>query len=228
MRSMSRWELTLLAAAAVFLSSYAVSILDTNLNAAERALCNVIEWGTWGLFVVDYVVEFRKSNNKHKWLVRHIVDFAALILPMLRPLRLLRIVPMLRVLNRMTVASMRGRVATYIISTTFLVGFTAALTCLDVERNAPGSNIHTFGDAAWWTIATMTTVGYGDHYPVTTEGRFIGAALMISGIALLGTVTATLASWITEQVKRDEDLLLKEVRQLRKEIANLQRQQQNS
>ena len=225
---MSRWELTLLAAAAVFLSSYAVSILDTNLNAAERALCNVIEWGTWGLFVVDYVVEFRKSNNKHKWLARHVVDFAALMLPMLRPLRLLRIVPMLRVLNRMTVASMRGRVATYIISTTFLVGFTAALTCLDVERNAPGSNIHTFGDAAWWTIATMTTVGYGDHYPVTTEGRFIGAALMISGIALLGTVTATLASWITEQVKRDEDMLLKEVRQLRKEIANLQRQQQNS
>jgi voltage-gated potassium channel len=51
---------------------------------------------------------------------------------------------------------------------------------------------------------------------------------MISGIALLGTVTATLASWITEQVKRDEDMLLNEVRQLRKDIANLQRQQQNS
>ncbi|GHB39141.1 potassium channel family protein [Flexivirga endophytica] len=228
MRSMSRWEFTLLLAAAAFLAAYAVPILDTGLAPAERHLCNAVEWLTWGLFVFDYVVEFRKSNNKRKWMIRHIVDFAALILPMLRPLRLLRIVPMLRVLNRMTVASLRGRVAAYIVATTFLVGFTASLTCLDVERYAPGSNIHTFGDSAWWTIATMTTVGYGDHYPVTTEGRFIGAALMISGIALLGTVTATLASWITEQVERDDDRLLSEIRSLRQDIAKLQRQQANS
>ncbi|GGB16426.1 voltage-gated potassium channel [Flexivirga endophytica] len=225
---MSRWEFTLLLAAAAFLAAYAVPILDTGLAPAERHLCNAVEWLTWGLFVFDYVVEFRKSNNKRKWMIRHIVDFAALILPMLRPLRLLRIVPMLRVLNRMTVASLRGRVAAYIVATTFLVGFTASLTCLDVERYAPGSNIHTFGDSAWWTIATMTTVGYGDHYPVTTEGRFIGAALMISGIALLGTVTATLASWITEQVERDDDRLLSEIRSLRQDIAKLQRQQANS
>lgn len=215
-------------AAVVFLAAYAVSILDTTLSPAERRLCNVVVWGTWALFTVDYVVEFRKSNNKRKWVVRHLLDFAAILLPMLRPLRLLRVVPMLRVLNRMTVASLRGRVAAYIVSASLLVGFTASLTCLDVERNAPGSNIHTFGDAAWWTIATMTTVGYGDHFPVTTEGRFIGAALMISGIALLGTVTATLASWITEQVKRDDDVLLSEIRSLRRDMAKLQRQQQNS
>lgn len=215
-------------AAVVFLAAYAVSILDTSLGRTERHLCDVVVWGTWGLFSVDYVVEYRKSNNKRKWVIRHLLDFAALILPMLRPLRLLRVVPMLRVLNRMTVASLRGRVAAYIVSASFLVGFTASLTCLDVERNAPGSNIHTFGDAAWWTISTMTTVGYGDHYPVTTEGHFIGAALMISGIALLGTVTATLASWITEQVKRDDDLLLAEIRSLRRDIAKLQRQHEHS
>ncbi len=226
---MSRWELALLVAAAAFLTAYAMPILDTGLSPSARALCNGIDWITWGMFVADYVVEFRKSSNKPRWLVRHVVDFVALLLAMLHPLRLLRIVPMLRVLNRMTVASLRGRVAAYIVAATFLVGCTAALTCLDVERNAPGSNIHTFGDAAWWTIATMTTVGYGDHYPVTTEGRFIGAALMVSGIALLGTVTATLASWITEQVKRGEDdTLLLEIRALRKEIAKLQRQQENS
>lgn len=228
MRSRTRWEITLILAAVVFLAAYAVSILDTQLSPAERRACNVVVWGTWALFTVDYVVEFRKSNNKRKWVIRHLLDFAAIILPMLRPLRLLRVVPMLRVLNRMTVASLRGRVAAYIVSASVLVGFTASLTCLDVERNAPGSNIHTFGDSSWWTISTMTTVGYGDHFPVTTEGRFIGAALMISGIALLGTVTATLASWITEQVKRDDDILLAEIRTLRRDIAKLERQQANS
>lgn len=228
MRSRSRWEITLVLAAVVFLAAYAVSILDTHLSPMERHMCNVVVWGTWALFTVDYVVEFRKSNNKRKWVIRHVLDFAAIILPMLHPLRLLRVVPMLRVLNRMTVASLRGRVAAYIVSASVLVGCTASLTCLDVERTAPGSNIHTFGDSAWWTISTMTTVGYGDHYPVTTEGRFIGAALMISGIALLGTVTATLASWITEQVKRDDDALLAEIRHLRRDIAKLQRQQENS
>ena len=74
---------------------------------------------------------------------------------------------------------------------------------LDNERGKPGANIETFGDAVWWAMTTVTTVGYGDRYPVTGMGRVIAGAVMVAGIALLGTVTATLASWLIDQVRME-------------------------
>ena len=70
---------------------------------------------------------------------------------------------------------------------------------LDAERSAPDASITTFGEAVWWTITTISTVGYGDRYPVTVEGRLVAATLMVAGIALLGVVTASIAagSWRT-------------------------------
>jgi voltage-gated potassium channel len=59
----------------------------------------------------------------------------------------------------------------------------------------PDSNIHTAEDAIWWSVATITTVGYGDRYPVTTEGRVIAALLMVAGVGLFGTFSAALAAW---------------------------------
>jgi voltage-gated potassium channel len=75
---------------------------------------------------------------------------------------------------------------------------------LDAERSSRDANISDFGDAIWWAVSTMTTVGYGDHYPVTPVGRLVAFGLMIGGIALLGTVTATLASWLVETVAAEK------------------------
>jgi voltage-gated potassium channel len=97
---------------------------------------------------------------------------------------------------------------------------------LDAERDAPESNIITSGDALWWAVTTIITVGYGDRYPTTTTGRLIAFGLMIAGIALLGVVTVTLASWIVERVSAENaaegaataaqiDALMAEVRSLR-------------
>ena len=83
-----------------------------------------------------------------------------------------------------------------------LVGFVASLAVLDAERHAPDASITTFGEAVWWTITTISTVGYGDRYPVTAEGRLVAASLMVAGIALLGVVTASLASWFVENLRR--------------------------
>ena len=69
-----------------------------------------------------------------------------------------------------------------------------------MEQNTPGANITAFADALWWAVATITTVGYGDFYPVTQLGRFVAAGLMIGGIAVLGIVTAAVASWLVEHV----------------------------
>lgn len=70
----------------------------------------------------------------------------------------------------------------------------SAIAILQVETDT-GSNIKTAEDAIWWAYVTVTTVGYGDKYPITTEGRIIAAVLMTCGVGLFGTFTAYIASW---------------------------------
>jgi voltage-gated potassium channel len=77
----------------------------------------------------------------------------------------------------------------------------AAVAVYDAERDAPDASITSFGEALWWTITTISTVGYGDRYPVTFEGRLIAASLMVAGIALLGVVTASIAAWFVETLR---------------------------
>jgi len=100
-----------------------------------------------------------------------------------------------------------------------LVAFCGALAVLDAERASPEANIVTCGDAMWWAVTTMTTVGYGDRYPTTGVGRIAAAGLMIAGMALLGIVTASIASWLIEHVTATEE----DAADLRAEIAALHR-----
>jgi voltage-gated potassium channel len=77
-----------------------------------------------------------------------------------------------------------------------------ALIVFLYERHAPHSNIHTVGDAIWWSLVTVTTVGYGDFYPVTPQGRIIAVAIMGTGILILAVVTAQVASSFVAQGQR--------------------------
>jgi voltage-gated potassium channel Kch len=70
------------------------------------------------------------------------------------------------------------------------------------ERSVEGSNIKNFADGFWWAITTVTTVGYGDRYPTTTEGRLLAVMLMFMGISLVGVITASVAAWF---VKMSQD-----------------------
>jgi voltage-gated potassium channel len=103
----------------------------------------------------------------------------------------------------------------------------AALAELDAERGHAGANIHTFGQAIWWAGVTITTVGYGDYYPVTPVGQAVAFALMIVGISLLGLVTATVAAWFLTKMRapaaRNEEAVMAELRELRKQVAGLAR-----
>lgn len=74
----------------------------------------------------------------------------------------------------------------------------SSIIILQVEK-APGSNIFTAGDALWWAFVTITTVGYGDLYPVTLEGRLVAVILMTTGVGLFGTFTAFVASWFVKE-----------------------------
>jgi voltage-gated potassium channel len=204
-----RWERAsewpLMIAAIVFLAAYAVPILDPDLPSWLLELCRSLSWITWGIFVVDIIVRLVLADERVRYLVRHWYDVLVLALPLLRPLRLLRLIPLLAILNRRANVRLRGRVGIYVAGGASLLAFCAALAVLDAERSSPDANISDFGDAIWWAVTTMTTVGYGDHYPVTAGGRLVAFGLMIGGIALLGTVTATLASWLVETVAAEKE-----------------------
>lgn len=93
---------------------------------------------------------------------------------------------------------------------------------LDVEQWAPDAKITTFGDALWWATATITTMGYGDMYPVTPIGRLVATALMMSGIAVLGVVTASIASWLVQRVEDTAETVAEAVEEpVRAEVAEL-------
>lgn len=81
----------------------------------------------------------------------------------------------------------------------------SSIAVLQVE-NDPNSNIKTAEDAIWWAYVTITTVGYGDKFPVTTEGRLIAALLMTVGVGLFGTFTAYLASWFVGETKKEANV----------------------
>ena len=199
-----RWEqrtggsLTVLAV--VFLVVYAVPILWPSLPEPVKDGCWVANYTIWGVFFVDYALRFTWAKPKGAFVRRTLLDLASVVLPVIRPLRALRLVRVIRVLDHRASDTLHGRVAKYIGASVALILFVAALAELDAERGNPKANITTFPDALWWAITTITTVGYGDRYPVTTEGRTIAVALMLAGIALLGVVTATVAAWFVDRV----------------------------
>lgn len=201
---MTRWERTtelpLVALAVAFLAAYAWPVLDPQLPQPWPIVCTLVVWGAWAVFAVDYAVRLGQADDRRRWFLGHLLDLAVIALPLLRPLRLLRLVSLVRVLNRSASATLRGRVGMYVGVGSTLIGFVAAVAVLDAERGAPGARITTFGQAAWWAATTMTTVGYGDLYPVTPTGRWVAVGLMIAGLALLGAVSASLASWLVESV----------------------------
>lgn len=198
-------EWPLMGAALVFLVGYAWPILEPQISHTWLMVCVVTSWAAWGLFATDYAVRLLLSVDRKGFVRSNLLDLAVVVLPLLRPLRILRLVTLLTVLNRNAGSSFRGRVAVYMAGASTAVIFVASLAILQAERGRHGATIQTFGDALWWSVTTVTTVGYGDEYPVTVEGRLIAVALMLSGIALIGVITATFASWLIQRVEEVEE-----------------------
>ncbi|WP_396641209.1 potassium channel family protein [Microbacterium sp.] len=220
-QSATDWLLT--TAAILFLIAYATQIL-AEPTGVIAGVCEVILYVTWGVFLIDYVVRLAIVENRGRWFVRHLLDLAIVVLPMLRPLRLMRFLAIIAIFQRGAGNMLRGRVVMYTVGATILTVVIAGLAVYDAER--ANGNIDSFGDAMWWAFVTITTVGYGDYYPVTIAGRVVAVGLMIGGIALIGVVTATLASWIVERVsdaasQQKPAATEEHVESLRREIADL-------
>jgi voltage-gated potassium channel len=196
-----RTEIPLLLLALAFLVAYAWPVLDPNLDSDLATTLDVASWTVWAAFAIDFAVRVVLARPRWPYVLAHWYDVALIVLPMLRSLRLLRLLALVRILNRSVASSLVGRVSTYVVGAALVSALLSAVAILDAEQDAPDANIVTFGDALWWSATTVTTVGYGDRFPVTTEGRYIAVALMLVGIATVGAVIASVTAWLVSQVE---------------------------
>ena len=184
-----------------YLGIYSVQVLaepPADIYQGLELVSDAIYW----LFAIDVVMRLIYIGKdiltwagligfvRENWLA-----LLALLLPAFRALRVLRVVIVLRGLQPF-LRTRSSRVGTIVGVTFPLILYTAALSVLEAERYAEGANITNFLDALWWAIASVTTVGYGDRFPVTADGRLIATFLMVIGIGLFSALTALLAAWV--------------------------------
>ncbi|MBY8342069.1 potassium channel family protein [Streptomyces spinosirectus] len=198
-----RTEVPLAMASMVYLASYAILVLAPGLPGLWHDLDLALLLAAWALFAVDYAVLWRLSGQRLRFVRTHLLDTVVLVLPLLRPLRVVRLYEAVQRRHGRPRLVLHARVMVYAGLSTVLLGFAGALAVFQQERGAPDATMRTFGDAVWWTCATLATVGYGDIVPVTPLGRLIAVGMMGIGLALLGAVTGTFASWLLQSFSRD-------------------------
>ncbi len=199
------WDNFLLVMAIVFLVVYALPAFKSNLTLSEQENINIIQLFCWIVFALDIIIGISFSRNKKQYLKTHPLEIAAVLLPFLRPLRLLRFISVgSLVIQKISVGKSVGITLKLTIASIFLA-FIAAVEITQAERTAPEGNIKTIGDGLWWAISTVTTVGYGDRFPTTSQGRLIALGLMLLGVSLIGVISATMAAWFVRMMQKDDE-----------------------
>lgn len=220
------------------LSLFALFILGVDtlfkLDPRTHAIFEYLDLGVCLLFLADFLISFARAQSKTGYFFRWgWLDLLSSI-PMVDALRwgrLARILRIIRVLRGLRSAKVlvdlllarraqSGALGAALLS--LLLAVFASIAILQLET-APESNIRSAEDALWWTVTTLTTVGYGDLYPVTSEGRLLAGLVMVAGVGLFGAFSGLVASWLLRPAERQQDTelteLRDEVRALREELA---------
>ena len=189
------WSETLTILALIFLFVFSYPAFVANISTDTQSNLDLIQWIIWAAFAVDLIYGFMTADNKRRFLLKHPLDVAAVLFPFLRPLRLLRVISFGGLALQKVAIGRQFAITVKVFVASIFVAYISAVQITITERSVEGSNIKNFGDGLWWAITTVTTVGYGDRYPTTTEGRLLAVALMIMGISLMGVITASVAAW---------------------------------
>ena len=163
-----------------------------------KGICTVINYSTWAIFALDYGIQMKLAPDNKKFFESNIFELLLVILPFFRPLRALRALAFTAQAGIRSRKALIRSLPIVMTGATILMIVIMGAAILDIERNAPGGNIKTPMDALWWGLVTVTTIGYGDKFPVTTEGRLVAGILIIFGIALISTLTGAFAAWILD------------------------------
>lgn len=208
----------------IFLAVYSYQVLGRP-SAKMEEIANLIQNILWVLFAIHYACTFALAPHKKYWFAHHFFDLLVVILPFFRPLRIVFALAPLRVLHHANSTSFRLTVLAYTLCISLIVFYVGPLAMLEAERGVKGSTIQTFGDALWWTMTTVTAVGYGDYAPVTHRGRVIAVILMFCGVALVGVISALLSSWIIDEEnvgkERENRLMRERVRKLQAHLGRI-------
>ena len=192
-------------------------IVDTSMSDRTRNIIDAIDYGIWAVFLIEYCLKLFLAPARWRFVRTHVFELMLVVFPMLRPLRIVRSAQGLRLLGLSRAAAAAGagakearsslasRTATYAVLLIGLLVVVASAVVLDAERNADGTNIKNFGDAIWWAVVTVSSVGYGDHYPVSAVGRTVASAVMVLGLGLISVMTASFAAWLVKQEERVEE-----------------------
>ncbi len=199
----ARTNILMLMLAFAYIVVYSVQVIPDRVNTDITAALETVNLFIWAVFILDLAIRLYFAERKLHFLATHPVDVVAVLVPALRPIRALRVFTASRGL--MNSSKYVANTGIAVLMGAVVLIYIGALAILDVERHAAGSMITDFGDAIWWAIVTVTTVGYGDITPVTTDGRFVAGGLMIVGISVLGAVSATVAGWLVAGTEDQDD-----------------------
>lgn len=180
------------------------------------------------LFFIDFCIRFARSERKPAFMKWGWIDLLASI-PFIDAFRIGRLVRIFQVLRLIRAVRSMQRLSTLLLENKLRSGFASVVltfgllvffssSAILLCEQTPEANIKTAGDAVWWSVTTVTTVGYGDKYPITTEGRILTMFLMVSGVGLFGTLSGLLASFFLgsrTKVDANHEALVNEIRSLR-------------
>jgi voltage-gated potassium channel len=222
-----------------------VALVMKRLSPPTQKLLNVYDNIICAVFLLDFAMRLRRAPRKRDYfigergwldLLGSIPSFNVLsnarfvaLFRLARLSRLARITKLLRGQSKREllddVVKNRGEYAVVItLLAAMLVLVFASVLVLQFEGKDPSANIHTGGQALWWAWVTITTVGYGDYYPVTAAGRIVGFFVMLTGIGIIGALASIFASLLVTSSQEDEGAssdVGQELRALREEVAAL-------
>ena len=184
----------------VYLGTYTAQVLNKE-NITLVYQLEIVSVALWVVFAADVLFRLIFSTNIKAFVKSSWLEILALTLPFLRVLRVFRAVIGLRGIKGF-VKNRVNATAAYVVMLVPLTWFTGGIAVLDAESNNPDAIISTLREALWWSLATITTVGYGDKYPTTIEGQLVAAVLMLTGIALFSAGAGMFASWILADKKK--------------------------
>ncbi|WP_047048450.1 potassium channel family protein [Vibrio mexicanus] len=188
------------------------SLLFLPVDHETRQVLIGLDFLICSVFIIQLTIDMIRATDRVQFLKKHWIDYVASI-PLIEPLRYARIFQILRVIlllrSSQNIAALltRNRTETTLASIILLMVVLMAVgssVMLFLEGPNPESNIDNAGDAMWWALVTISTVGYGDHYPVTDSGKLLAAGLIVSGVGLFGMISGLITSLITSPTKQQE------------------------
>ena len=199
------WDEILTFLAVAFLFAFSYPAFNETISDSTNHYLGLIQWVCWFAFALDLIYGIWKADSKKEYLKRHPLELASVLLPFLRPLRLMRVISFGSLALQKVAIGRQFAITVKVAVSAVFISYIAAIQITISERTVEGSNIKTFSDGLWWAVTTVTTVGYGDRYPTTTEGRLLAVLLMITGISLVGVITASVAAWFVKLSQDGKD-----------------------